>query len=464
MFDTGASHHVTINLNNMHLYSEYNGPEEVQIGDGTGLKISHVGSTTLPTPTTMFNLRDVLSVPHAKHNLISVSKFCKSNKAYIEFHPSFFCVKDQATGVTLMRSPSSGDLYTYRLASPPSPTALSTTCTSSSLWHSRFGHPSSRVLAQMLSNCALSRTLENIKFHCNSCHINKGHKLPFSISSIKSISPLELIFSYVWGPSPVTSVNGYKYYLVFVDHFTRYSWLYPLKSKSDVATIFPLFHAKIEKMFSHKLKSIYTDGGIEYIKLKLYFNSNGISHYVSPPYTPERIGIAERKHRHIVETALTLLSHSSAPQKFWCFAFQMAVFLINRMPTVQLNNKCPHELLFCSTPNYLNLWVFGCLCYPWLRPYSRHKLSNRSMPCVFLGYSFQHHAYQCYHPPTQKVYISRHVIFHESIFPFQSNVPVSLSPSLISNSENSNHNNFFLSRHPLIIQQLTPPIIPPAPT
>ena len=148
VFDTGASNHVTTNLNNMHLYSEYNGLEEVQIGDGTGLKISHVGSTTLPTPTTMFNLRDVLFVPHAKHNLISVSKFCKSNKAYIEFHPSFFCVKDQGTGATLMHGPSNGDLYTYRLASPPSPIALSTTCTSSSLWHSRFGHPSSRVLAQ----------------------------------------------------------------------------------------------------------------------------------------------------------------------------------------------------------------------------------------------------------------------------------------------------------------------------
>lgn len=132
---------------------------------------------------------------------------------------------------------------------------------------------------------------------------------------------------------------------MFVDHFTRYSWIYPLKSKTEVVTIFPQFHSKIEKMFSHKVKSLYTDGGTKYIKLKPYFNFNGISHYVSPPYTPEHIGIAKRKHRHIVETALTLLSHSSVPQKFWCFAFQMAVYLINHMPTVQLNNKCPHEIL-----------------------------------------------------------------------------------------------------------------------
>lgn len=143
---------------------------------------------------------------------------------------------------------------------------------------------------------------------------------------------------------------------MFVDHFTRYSWIYPLKSKTEVVTIFPQFHSKIEKMFSHKVKSLYTDDGTKYIKLK--------PNYVSPPYTPEHIGIAKRKHRHIVETALTLLSHSLVPQKFWCFALQMVVYLINHMPTVQLNNKCPREILFGSSPNYLNLRVFGCLCHP----------------------------------------------------------------------------------------------------
>jgi len=180
-----------------------------------------------------------------------------------------------------MRGSSNGDLYTFHPMSQYQPTALASTCSASpSLWHARFGHPSFRVLAQMMSSCGNFRNLENKKFHCNSCHINKSHKLPFSVSSIKTTTPLELLFSDVWGPSPITSVNGYKYYLVFVDHFTRYSWIYPLKSKTDVVTIFPNFHSKVETMFSYKVKSLYTDGGTEYIKL-------------SPPYTPEHIGIAE---------------------------------------------------------------------------------------------------------------------------------------------------------------------------
>jgi len=291
VFDTRANHHISTNLNNMHIYSEYDGLEEVQIGDGTGLKISHVGSTTLLTPKTIFNLQNILCVPHAKHNLIYVSKFCKTNKAYIEFHSSFLCVKDQVTGAVLMRGPSNGDLYTYKPTSP-SPTALSTTKISTPLWHARFGHPSPKVLTQMLSSSGLSRNLNNKNFHCNSCSINKSHKLPFSISSIKNNSPLELIFSDVLGPSPVTSINDYRYYLVFVDHFTRYTWIYPLKRKTDVVAIFSQFHTKIENLFCNKVKSIYTDGGIEYIKLKSYFNTHEISHYISPPYTLEHIGIA----------------------------------------------------------------------------------------------------------------------------------------------------------------------------
>ncbi|WVZ15105.1 hypothetical protein V8G54_012671, partial [Vigna mungo] len=73
---------------------------------------------------------------------------------------------------------------------------------------------------------------------CNSCQINKSHKLPFNESTLKSYYPLEIIFSDVW-TSPVLSIDGLRYYCMFVDHFTRYIWLYPIKLKSDVQTLFP---------------------------------------------------------------------------------------------------------------------------------------------------------------------------------------------------------------------------------
>jgi len=69
-------------------------------------------------------------------------------------------------------------------------------------------------------------------------------------------------------------------------------------------------------------------------------------------------------------------------------------------------------------PNYLKLRVFGCLCYPWLRLYAKHKLDPHLRPCVFLGYSLTQSAYKCFDPTTQRLFISRHVLFVETAFPF----------------------------------------------
>ncbi|KAG7598911.1 Integrase catalytic core [Arabidopsis suecica] len=178
--------------------------------------------------------------------------------------------------------------------------------------------------------------------------------------------------------------------------------------------------ALVENRFKTKLTTLYSDNGGEYIGLRSYLASHGISHLTSPPHTPEHNGIAERKHRHIVETGLSLMSHAKIPIEYWSYSLAAAVFLINRMPTPILSNVSPYEVLFQSPPNYTRLRVFGCLCYPWLRPYSQNKLSPRSTPCIFLGYSLTQSAYLCYDFSTSKMFVSRHVEFHENEFPLSS--------------------------------------------
>ena len=98
------------------------------------------------------------------------------------------------------------------------------------------------------------------------------------------------------------------------------------------------------------------------------------------------------------------------------------------MPTPILNLSSPYENIFGSPPNYSKLRIFSCLCYPWLRSYSSHKLESRSKPCIFLGYSLTQSAYLCYHPPTSRMYVSRHVKFVESVFPSLTlSMPICLS-------------------------------------
>nr|TKR89925.1 hypothetical protein D5086_0000238180 [Populus alba] len=200
-----------------------------------------------------------------------------------------------------------------------------------------------------------------------------------------------------------------------------------------------------------QIHTLYSNNGGEYVALTSLLVLHGISHLTTPPHTPEHNGFAERRHLHIVETGLTLLAHASIPLRFWPHAFATAVYLINRMPTPTLHLFSPYEKIFGSFPNYSKLKVFDCLCYPWLRPYTSHKLEPRSKPCIFFGYSLTQSAYLCYDPSTTKVFVSLHVKFVESIYPFTSTSSQDARP------DSSTINTWFPP--PLLIRNVTTPLI-----
>jgi hypothetical protein len=106
------------------------------------------------------------------------------------------------------------------------------------------------------------------------------------------------------------------------------------------------------------------------------------------------------------------------PLKFWDEAFLTAVYLINRLPSKVIHSQTPMERLFGHKGDYSFLRVFGCACWPNLRPYNKHKLQFRSKQCAFLGYSSLHKGYKCLDISTGRVYISRDIVFDESVFPF----------------------------------------------
>lgn len=191
-------------------------------------------------------------------------------------------------------------------------------------------------------------------------------------------------------------------------------WYYPLKRKSHVHDIFIRFKAFVDNYFNLKIKILYIDNGREYHALTSFLATNGNIHFTSPPYIKHN-GFSKRHHRHIVETWLSLLSHVSLPLIYWTHTFATIIYLINRMPIPTLNMSSPFTKIFGTIPNYSKLHVFGCLCYPWLRPYTSHKLKPRYQPYVFFGYSNSESAYLYFDPHT-----SHHVKFIENIFPYTS--------------------------------------------
>ena len=102
-------------------------------------------------------------------------------------------------------------------------------------------------------------------------------KLSFSNSTIISSRPLQIIYSDIW-TSPIISYDGFKYYVIFVDHFTIYIWFYPLKQKSQVKDIFIRFKAIVEKHLNQNIHTLYSDNGGEYIALSNFLILHGISH------------------------------------------------------------------------------------------------------------------------------------------------------------------------------------------
>jgi histone deacetylase 1/2 len=88
--------------------------------------------------------------------------------------------------------------------------------------------------------------------------------------------------------------------------------------------------------------------------------------------------LVERKHQHVVEVGLALLADASMPLKFWDEVFLTATYLINILPSKAISFHTPTELLFKETPDYTSLRIFGCACWPNLRPYNTRKLSFRS--------------------------------------------------------------------------------------
>ncbi|GKE22369.1 retrovirus-related pol polyprotein from transposon TNT 1-94 [Tanacetum coccineum] len=161
-------------------------------------------------------------------------------------------------------------------------------------------------------------------------------------------------------------------------------------------------------------------------------NCKGIIHRRSSPHTSEQNVFVERRNRHVVETSLTLIAQPCVPQSFWHYAFDITVYLINRMPSRTSTNKLPFQHIFKRSLDYSFLRVFGCLCFPHIHSYNRPKIDFRSTPYVVLGYSPSYHGYRCLDISTKRLYIARYVRFNEAQFPFDIPKPTSPPPSKTS--------------------------------
>lgn len=286
--------------------------------------------------------------------------------------------------------------------------------------------------------------------------------------------PFFIIHFDVW-MSTVDYISSYRYYVLFIEDYSRYSWIYPMKNKSEVFLHYQTSVAMTKNLFNASIKYLQSDGGIEYVNhyISDFFQLIGIQQRLSCPYTPQQNGLAKCKHHLIADMTRTLLTPTKASLMLWVEAVLTSVHLINLLPTLTLSWSTPHTLLFGRSPSYTHLHTFGCLCFPYLGNYVKNKLTPRFIECAFVGYSSSHKGYRCLDPTLGCVDISHHVVFNEAKFLFHKligHVPSSyvelsiyvIAPSTTSTAQTSSPD--LLAQGPQHLSQVTPtPRLIPSP-
>ena len=267
--DSGATHYFTSNINMLDTVTPFSGSDQVIVGNGKQFCISHLGTTKLPSSYSLFVLHQVYHTPKISNNLISVTKLCSDNKVFVEFYATHFLVKDQVSKRVLFQGQLDNGLYKVQSSCSPSvvsfpPRVFIANIKDPNLWHKKLGHPALFVVNQILDSCNITRT-QKIRLNvCNSCQLTKSHRLPFSLSPSIVVKPFELIHTDLWGPSPVRSISDARYFLLFIDDHTHFTWFYLLKTIDEAYPTFLKFQALIENQFNRKIKVVQSDWGDEF--------------------------------------------------------------------------------------------------------------------------------------------------------------------------------------------------------
>lgn len=411
--DTGCSDtmtpnpHLITNRSPCHSY--------VKTASGDLISSEFSGQIQIDTPDHLIKLNNVLYVPGLSDNLLSVSSQAQMGNLILFDDQCGYTVPATTAAKTLFQqlaqksfltSTLRNGLYTYdpteipptKLSPQASTVKVSTTptqdCDVSNLsfdtWHRRFAHLNFDDLARVSSVVdGFHIASKQHSTDCSSCIISKSkrstHKPTKSRATrIGDLTHVDL------GVINVPSINGYRYYLLFVDDFSRFTTIHCISKKRDCADLIKSYSTQLFNKTGRYPLVIRSDNAKEFSTSDLvqWTSERGMKLQTSNAYTPEQNGVVERMNLTITSAATAMLNYSGFPQSFWEFAFETAVFVRNVSPT-----SCnpfyitPYELWHSKRPNVSNLRIFGEPAYVHVPHELRRKLDPKAHAYHFIGYS-----------------------------------------------------------------------------
>ncbi|GJX17733.1 putative ribonuclease H-like domain-containing protein [Tanacetum coccineum] len=235
----------------------------------------------------------------------------------------------------------------------------------------------------------------------------KQHKASCKAKSVSSISqPLQLLHMDLFGPTSVRSINHKTYCLVITDDFSRFSWVFFLRTKDETSGILKDFIRQIENQLNQKVKTIRCDNGTEFKNRDFIEYSNA--------RTPQQNGVAKRKNKTLIEAARTMLADSFLPNTFWAEAVSTACYVLNRVLVTKPQNKTPYELITGKIPIISYIRPFGCHVTILNTIDHLGKFDGKSNEGFLVGYSLNSKDFRVYNLETKKVEENLYITFLEN--------------------------------------------------
>jgi hypothetical protein len=228
--------------------------------------------------------------------------------------------------------------------------------------------------------------------------------------------PLELLHMDLFGPIAYISVGGSKYYLVIVDDYSCFTWVFFLQDKSQTQETLKGFLRRAQNEFGLRIKKIRSDNGTEFKNSQIegFLEDEVIKHEFSSPYTPQQNGVVERKNRTLLDMARTKLDEYKTSDRFWAEVINAACYAINRLYLHRILKKTSYELLTCKKPNVSYFRVFGSKCFILVKTGRKSKFAPKAVEGFLLGYDSNTRAYRVFNKSTGLVEVSCDIVFDET--------------------------------------------------
>ncbi|GAA0173161.1 transmembrane signal receptor [Lithospermum erythrorhizon] len=394
----------------------------VKLGNDTKLTVIGKGIVKIKLNNVTYSIGDVYFVPELKTNLLSVGQLQEKGLSIV-FKNGKCCVFHPTRGEIVQTNMKANRMFMLisevQICSDAEGGCLQATVRENTeLWHQRLGHLNYKSLCNLQGKKMVTGMpeIKNDGLVCTHCLSGKQTRVSIPKEATwRASKPLELIHSDLCGPITPTSNSGKRYFLSFIDDYSRKCWIYLLSNKSDALEHFKYFKNMAENEIEAKLKCLRTDRGGEFNSEQFdqYCKDQGIKRHLTTTYTPQQNGVAERKNRTLMNMVRAMITTKNMPKKFWPEAVLWSCHVLNRCPTSSVEGMTPQEAWSGRKPGVDHLRVWGCLAHVHVPKLGRDKLDSRSKTCIFIGINEGTKGYRVFDVITEKVMISRDVVFEE---------------------------------------------------